>query len=253
MLPIVKSIRILLLCFAGFIYTTIELQGQPCHPCAERWERRVMLYDCDVQVPKPTDSSMVGRWLQLFFAAGGIHSQLMNNDPTVSCIRALDGAMYPTGDRVVDSLAVGIEHMNLPPNGAVKAGDYILWGRVKQSGSGYQLEVILESAITREKAASGTTFFESAYDAMDRGAQVYAQAIAPISQTIYQWEQRKRDSDPTVAIGVNLDGFTIIPSKQQVSAGEEIDVEIRLKDCDGAPLGGRTNYSHPVAVFRHTS
>jgi len=231
---------------SGLIWLTLcvalpsEAHGQSCDPCNERWKRRVFLYDCDVRVPRPTEPGQVGAWLHLFFASGGIHSALMNNDRTTNCITPFDGALYPNGDKPVDTLTFGTGHTNLPPSGAVGSGDYILWGRIDSSGSGYRLEVILESAITREGVATGTAFLSDARDAMDRAAQTYTQAIAPINSTIHQWEVQKRNSDPTIAIGVTNEGFTLTPLKQSVSPGEEFDVELRLVDCDGVPLRQRT-------------
>ena len=89
--------------------------GQDCQDCKTR---RIILYDNEVTVPRPSaNPDSVYRYWDYFFIAGGVRDYLANQDPTRDCIIRLDGAFFTKKDTVTSSIQYGAEHANLPPAG----------------------------------------------------------------------------------------------------------------------------------------
>ena len=214
-----------------------------CEKCPPR---TVALYDCDVQVAKPAwgDSSLdLTDWLSMFFVAGGIHSKLVNEDPSSECISFYDGQFVNAADSLgdIDSLSYSedVDWFNLPPPGPIDYVDYLVVGSVSGTGGYYVINVSLQAAGTRETVASETVDYNLSESGSENGKRA-AEFLVPLMETIREFEKQKRDETQTVAIRVKEDKVEVVPEKVQVDVDESIDVTVRLTDCDDVSLENRS-------------
>jgi hypothetical protein len=204
--------------------------GQSCQDCKTR---RVILYDNEVNVPRPTGSvDSIYRYWDYFYLAGGVKDYMVNMDPTRECITKLDGAFFTVPDTLTSNLTYGQEHANIPPAGA-SAGftDYLLYGVV--SGQSFTLK--LETGKTREVVKSGVASLPKGFDPLQVG-RVAAASVGPLYTTILDFEKRKRDEGEPYAIQPKI---SFIPGKTKLKANEKTNIDVLFKDCDGAPLKQR--------------
>ena len=233
----------------AIVYAFISELLCPIPILAQEWEceacppRSLGLYDCDVQVPKPTWLTPVlslEEWISMFFTAAGIHEKLAVDDPSSECFFIIDGLFINQADSLgsLDSLSYDeeITWMNLPPPGPVDYVDYLVTGSVTGTLGIYSITVQLEAAGTREIVASGNVFYYLSESGLENGRRA-AEFLVPLMATVREFEKTKRDEDETVAIDAELE---LIPEKIHIDVNESIDVTIRLIDCDEVPLEGRT-------------
>ena len=223
-----------LICSRGFA------QDWECEECPPR---SLGLYDCDVQVSKPSwgDPTLsLNQWVSMFFVASGIHEKLAVNDPSSDCFFIIDGQFVNQADSLgsLDSLShdEDVTWMNLPPPGPIDHVDYLVTGSVTGSGGVYSITVTVEAAGTREVVATGTIDYNLAKSGSKNGRYA-AEFLVPLMATVRDFEKEKRDEDEGIAISAHLE---MTSEKYRVEVNESIDVTIQLTDCDDVPLDGRT-------------
>jgi hypothetical protein len=212
-----------------------NIVAQDCQQCKKRM---VILYDNQVDVPRPTGNvpDSVYMYWDYFFLAGGVRSYLSNSDATKDCFRRLDGAFFTEDDTLTSSIKFGLEHANLPPSGEIGGDiDYIVYGVVSGSPTP-TLTVKLETAMSRELVTSASVPLPQGFDPIATGQSAAAQ-ICPLFTTIMDFEKNKRDGGDPYAIYPTI---TVTPAKKKLSLQEVTSVELSMKDCDDAELGNRT-------------
>ncbi|MCX6144973.1 MAG: T9SS type A sorting domain-containing protein [Ignavibacteriales bacterium] len=204
--------------------------SQDCQDCKNR---RVTLYDNEVNVPRPSaNPDSIYRYWDYFFIAGGVKEYLANTDPTRDCIRRLDGAFFTKKDTVTSNIKFGLEHANLPPPGeAPGSPDYLLYGVV----TAQSFTLMLETGKTRELVKSGVIALPAGFDPFQIGRTVAA-FVGPLYTTIMDFERRKRDQGEPYAIQPKI---TLIPGTAKLKVNEKTNIDVVFKDCDGAPLKQR--------------
>ena len=223
------------LLFSLFSYPIISF-AQGCGDCPKRI---VMLYDMDVQVPRPGDPAEIIQWQNLFRAAFTAEDRAFN-DPTASCLTFLDGTLVGRDRNISDSIVFGLSHAHTAPQGEIAGSDYLISGSVTGSEGAYEMTISLETVCSRENVAAGSTVFTSANQAADVGTTLGTQVFSNIATTIEQFEVNKRNTNTDVARDVKDDQVVITPSKTKAARGESVPVQIFLVDCDGTPLANRT-------------
>lgn len=232
--------------------------SQDCGNC--KLTPSVALYDVDVQVEPPklkgTDSTAWLEWLQLFWV--GKHTQAALYQANKSCIRftqpidaSISGESVTSKDDVEipplvkegEYLNVGASYTNLPPNGDLsKFGNYITTGFLKRAGDGYTILLEIQAACTRKTVVSASHTFKI-YESSKLSitiAQQLAGALSPLIEKIKQFEINERlQNEKTALDDLFSDAITIKPKKRNLAAGEQTELEISLKDCDGFPLANR--------------
>lgn len=214
--------------------------------CGECSRPRVALFDFAVNVPRPAEPDSIMQYLKLFFVGPFARGYLMDEYPYGGCISFLDGAMINASEYQGDTLRVGPEYTNLPPEGVVESADYIITGEVNGSNGNCTAVISLQTAWSREVVATGSvSFVLSTEPSLIQNAGIsLAKKISPLLSTIRDFELKKRNTDTKVAI---RDTWTpasgpeieLKPSKKDVDVNETIDVEIKMTDCDGVPLKNR--------------
>ena len=204
--------------------------SQDCKDCKTR---RIILYDNQVTVPRPSaNADSIYRYWDYFFIAGGVRDYLANQDPTSSCITRLDGAFFVTKDTVTSSFKYGSEHANLPPAGEASGfTDYLIYG-VVSSG---QVTLKLETGKTRELVKSVSMALSPGFNPINVGRTLGA-SLGPIYITIMDFEIKKRDQGEPYAIQPKL---TFTPEKTKINSNEKTSVEVLFLDCDGVALKNR--------------
>jgi len=231
--------------FILLMISTLASLAQDCDKC---FKRRIALYDCNVQIPRPDEASAIAAWWKLFrpseIARSTIHN---NNNPGNDCLTWYDGAMINAEELQGDVLKFGQEYANLPPAGPIKSCEYLLESTVTGIEGNYVFKLILETGPSREVVKMVEIPFEATMESSEEAGRKAAAQMMPLAETIRKFEVNKRNSDTEVAIGDYLGAskslfsgsLTIKPSKTLVDIGEVIDVEITMTDCDGVPLPNR--------------
>jgi hypothetical protein len=243
-----KLIKSLLL-FLSFIFSFTDGNAQ-CDDCSRP---RVALYDCDVQIERPTDPEAIKAWQILFWPSAAARSYMHTNDPTKECITWYDGALINAQELQGDTLKFGSEWANLPSGGTLKSSDYLIYSTVTGSGESYIFTLILEASESREVVKSLQYQFAANVENANLTGQQAAMDIMPLFQTIRDFEVNKRNNDVMVAIRDHWskdtpDEIIIKPAKYQLDTDEEIDVQVTMTDCDGVPLSNRTLYFHDETI-----
>jgi hypothetical protein len=163
--------------------------------------QRVTVGAYDVQLPpQPTDASRASEWIKLSYIGAVVRATLFGGD---DCTTHKDGAMLNAGTIGDGKLRFGPGHANLPPAGAIQSLDYLFTGAVRDSGSGYEATIVIQTAISRETVAS--TSFSLPYgfsiDDLTAKSNAAAAAVGPLDKTLAHYETAKRDKENTVAIG----------------------------------------------------
>lgn len=231
--------------FTLLILSTLASSGQGCDKC---FKRRIALYDCNVQVPRPDDVAAIIAWYNLFWPSAIARSTMHNsNNPGNDCLTWLDGAMINANELQGDVLKFGQEYANLPPAGPIKSSEYLIESTVTGTEGNYIFTLILETGPSREVVKSVNIPFGATQESADEAGRKAAAQMMPLVETIRKFEVDKRNTDTEVAIGDYLgvsksalsQNITIKPAKTLVDIGEVIDVEVTMTDCDGVPLPNR--------------
>jgi hypothetical protein len=230
---------VIMLCFSFPVFS----QGWECKECPKR---DIGLFDLDVWVPNPAelDSSIIGRidsqyWVELFMVAGGVHEVLFNQDPSKECLKYYDGQMSVLLSWDLEDYTSGPNQTSLPPApGLTDAVDYWVTGVIaKQEADDLTvIKVYVQAAGTGETVAEASAPFDYDISGIENGKRV-ARQLVPLMGKIRDFEKRKREEEERIALGP-YEGATLElkPAKEQIEAGEKVDVNIRLLDCDDVPL-----------------
>jgi hypothetical protein len=217
-------------------------------------------YDLAVEVPQPKLQGQETQgwieWLNLFWLSkhAKAHLSALNKD-CIGFTQPLDANLssesFVTSDGIEvpplndesEQLAVGMTYINLPPSGDVsRFGNYLITGSVRQEGSGYAMYMELQTSCTRETVASSRVPFQlstsSAY--IIETANKAAEQLGPLAEKIKSFELKKRKETQQYALeGLTDDAIIITPQKRNLGTGEQTELDITLKDCDGQPLPNR--------------
>ena len=224
-----------LLTAASFLLSTVGT-AQNCSLCKST--PKVAHYDYDVRVPIPKDSSQLQYWYKLFSYAKFAQAYLWEKNK--SCVRFIDPiAINAEGNRTVK---FGINNPTLPLSEPSSRVDYIITGFIQQAKVDYQLHVELQASCSRKTIASSDVTFHPSTDPdyIKQIAEQAASRLSRLAEIINNYAVKQREDDPYAAIsGWGLKAITIVPKKYKLGVGEETEIEITLKDCDGTPLSNR--------------
>ena len=215
---------------------SLQPVAQQCGNCKQT--PKVAGYDLDVQVPQPklngTDSTGWLEWLRLFWVNKFAHGALFQNNK--NCVRFIQ----PESSEGV--LKVGETYTNLPEGNISEFGDYYTTGYVKQQGDGYVMHIELQASCSRKVVAAATVQFQlltSGQMAQNIGQQAASQ-LTPLIDKIRKFELQERENNKYVALAtLGDDDIIIIPKKRNLAQGEQTELDITLKDCDGKVLPNR--------------
>lgn len=214
----------------------LSLSAQNCGDCPKR---NIMLYDLDVQVPRPGEPTQIIQWQNLFWASYTAENAAFN-DATSRCLYYYEGTLIGRDGRIPDTAVFGLGYTHTAPQGEIAGYDYLISGSITGSEGAYGITISLETICSRETVTSGSTVFSSASQAAVVGTSLGTQVFSNIATTIEQFEVNKRNANTDVARDVQDDQMVITPSKTKAARGESVPVKISLVDCDGIPLANRT-------------
>jgi len=240
------------LVFALLILFRIASFAQACGDCSRP---SIGLYDCYINIPRPAENpDSIIAWQTLFWPSAAARGYMHTNDPTKDCIGWRDGAMINAIDLQNGKLKFGAEYSNLPPGGPLRSSDYLITSKVQSSGSKYIFTLVLETAISREAVKTVELEFNANVESANNAGEQAAMQMMPLFETIRKFEVDKRNTDKKVAIcDLNPEMITVKPAKKNVDAGESIDVDITMMDCDGVPLANRSIIFVDTAVQVNTN
>ena len=203
-------------------------------------KRSVVVYDFDVQVPRPEGAQEISLWLYCFEISAAVEGFLMNNDPSREVINYFNG-------HSVDGIATvaGLGRTILAPSGPLLENrDYLITGKItKVDDTTYQAAVELQTSVSREVVKALNATFSLNNESVTIAGQKLGNELKPLRFIIEKFEKAKRDSDPKVIIGRYCGNdpkiVSITPEKRNLTTGDSTSVSIKMTDCDGAPLAGR--------------
>jgi len=213
-----------------------SLSAQDCGNCPER---HVILYDFDVQVPRPRDNAKIIQWQQLF-KAPFVVADVTFNDPTAGCLQFFDATLVGWNASISDTINFGLNRVRLAPQGEIPGFNYVISGVITGNEGAYTVAINLETACSREIVTSGSTSFTSANEIASITNILAKELFSPINTKIQQFEENERNAKTEVARDVTSDQIVIKPSKKEAKRAETVPVQISLLDCDGSPLANRT-------------
>lgn len=215
------------------------VKAQDCALCGLM--PRVSNFDLDVRVPKPADTGKAFiEWRQLFWYAKFAQSKLFElNRNCVHFIQPLAVNADGTKKLVVS------QTKPLLPEGNISSQytDYLVTGYIAPSGGDqYLLHLELQSVCGRKRVASADVPFQPTPDP-DRTMEVANRAasmLSPLADKIHEFAKNERATNTEVAYS-NRDAasISIVPKKRTLAAGEETELQISVKDCDGLALANR--------------
>ena len=243
---------------SGVSLITVFANAQQCGSC--KLTPTVAQFDLDVRVPQPelkgekTEGWL--EWSQLFWLAGHATGYLSANNknciqftyPVPSEVNNISFASKDGGEQssqVEESAIakVGLTYTNLPPPGDVsRFGNYLITGSVTQQGSGFIMHLELQAACSRKVVASASVPFQASTSSeyISNIAHQAASQLSPLIEKIKQFELKERNESDIISLDDNFaESIIIKPKKRNLAAGEQTELEISLKDCDGAPLPNR--------------
>lgn len=205
-------------------YVTCFLAGtavaQQCSNC--KFLPSVTMFDLDVQTP---DESEDTKSALMSFARYALNKVYEDNK---KCIQ-FSGAPRPLEG----------EAQLLPLEKNPVFATYLITGYIKKEGSDYKINIQLQTSCSRKPVAAGEQTFQLPGDTnaiQDKVAQA-AEGLSDLSEKIKQFELNQRKQNKKVALeGGFGEAITIKPQKNILVAGEQTNIEITLKDCDGQPL-----------------
>ncbi len=192
---------------------------------------RVVFYDLEIQTAKPASENETAAW-QLLNSIGKITREQLSAT-TADCIRFI----HPL------SISTSQGSASVPATEVCDKADYLIVGHIRSSGDGYMLHLELQASCSRTVLTSSDLPFRSSLDSiyvMDISKQPAAR-FGSLRETINKYAISRRNEDKNTALGsAGRNSIIIEPKKYDLSEGEETEVTITVKDCDGTPLAGRT-------------
>lgn len=224
--------------FFQLAFLCIHANAQQCGNC--KTTPSVAQYDLDVQVPQPELKGEKTQgwleWQQLFWLARHANSYLFQNNK--NCVRFTQPASNDNGE-----LKVGATYSNIPPanTDVSQYGNYLITGFVKKSGDGYVMHMELQTSCSRKTVASADVPFQlSAESSTISIANQAASQLSPLIEKITKFEFEERNQNQKFAIaGNDIDRIKVTPAKTKLTAGQQTEFTMELKDCDGVALPGR--------------
>lgn len=217
------------LLLSAFLLLNKSIFSQACSRCFIK--PKVVAFDLDMQLPKPTDKKTAEQWANLY-SLGELSREFLKN-ANRGCLRLVPPATISTTQTTA------------PAPGAQQAfchkADYLIAGDVHPSGDGYVLHLELQTSCSRQALAKADQSFHSSDDTayLRSIAEKAAMQLGPLSEKINQFAVNQRKADKEVAISNGGGTISVEPKKDNLLPGEETEVQIALNDCDGAPLAGR--------------
>lgn len=223
--------------FAIFILLFILPQTGAAYECQKCPKRDIAVFG--ISVPPIENDALLnyGDWVPMHLVGGGLLNALFNEDPSRDCLNFVEAQMAAQG------IGSGSSYQHGPggfpaPAGAIGGADYIIAGQIAVPllGREYMITVNLEAAESREVVATASGKYDFSIGGGANG-KAMARQLMPLMEKIRDFEKRKRDEVPAVAIDVD-DGITIEPARHFIKTGQTVKVKYRLEDCDGEPLKG---------------
>ena len=237
------------------IFLSTKSFTQDCGSC--KTTPKLAVFDFDVQVPQPNAADgtddLWPEWKALFRLAGHVATQLKNSYG--NCIVQTVPPSYDKEDG--EELSVGGEtFVNLPSNPNISKnlseyGSYILTGKISKSGNGYNMYVEILSACSRKVVATANVPFalSSLTGNITSVTQKAASQLSPLGEKIKKFEQEERSRNTKYALaGSDAERIKITPAQKKLSTGQQTEITLELKDCDGQPLAGREIFFKEGAV-----
>lgn len=221
---------------AATLFLPLIAASQNCTIC--KYTPKVVHYDYDVRVSLPKDTTQIQYWHHLFSFAKFTHAYLWERNKT--CVRFIDPiAINSEGNRPVK---FGASTPILPLSEPSSSTDYIITGFIQQLKVDYQLHIELQSSCNRKTVATSDVTFHSSSDPeyIKQIAEQAASRLSPLADIINNYAIKQRSEDGYTAIsGWGSKAISIVPKKYKLGVGEETEIEITLKDCDGTLLANR--------------
>lgn len=176
----------------------------------------------------------------LFYIAPAFRKRLTSRS---SCLEFLDGNEVKQPEDVFPEGAAS--NVYVQGEGAYHLGEYLVTGTITGSGNSFMVTVNVETSISRKTIKSIKVRVDnSSYQAT---AERLEAALGSLENLIKDYETHEREVNMKVAFGQPIireaDAAQLLvvkPKKTKLQMGEETEVEITLKDCDGYPLKNRT-------------
>jgi len=224
------------LVFLLLLFSLQQTVGQSCSMCKRT--PKICHYDFFVLENKPEDPAKIAEWRQLFWLASFSQDYIFNHNK--NCVRFIDPVV--TRATGYQTLVVGLTEPVLPPSKVPSSVDYIIMGGVIRRGDSYLLQIQLQTACTQQTVAKSEVTFHASADPeyIKSIAEEAAAKISPLEEKINTYANKKREEDKNTAFGSwGSQSIEVVPKKSKLASGQETDVEITLKDCDGTPLANR--------------
>jgi hypothetical protein len=223
---------------SGLILFSSLLHAQDCANCKRL--PRVASYDLNVQVAKPSDTGEVMfQWRQLFWLSKFANSKLFELNK--NCVRFIQPMVKNKEGQ--DVILVGETSPMLPDDSDPSDyGDYLITGTVTQSGNNCSMHLELQTTCGRKKVAAADIPFNSSSDPnyIEQIAHQAASQLSPLIDKINAFAKKEREENVKVAYSNwGIESITIKPKKRKLASGEETEIEISMKDCDGYVLANR--------------
>jgi len=194
---------------------------------AEKCRRFIAVYDIAVCVPNAAP--------ELFQASEGCVQQLLLNSQAVNEFFSIEFQPMRILKPAVDQVLIG------PSQGASSNTDYLIWGELKQTGTGrYSVQVNLVTANTRQLVARGTSVFQNTSEAKFAGMTAAlsiggGNASRRLIDVITDFEKKIREEDKRKAVCPEV--VFLNPDKAvKTEAKKEVMMMFQVKDPDGRPV-----------------
>lgn len=226
---------ILTVCIA---FVCFDLGAQQCAECKKT--PKVASYELNVQVSKPSDKGeALLQWQQLFWLSRFANNKLFELNK--NCVRFIQPLVKNKEGQ--DVLLAGGTTPMLPDNSEPsKYGNFLITGTVTQSSNGCLMHLELQTTCSRKKVAAVDILFQPSSDPdyIKGIGERAASQLSPLIDKINEFSRKERESDHQVAYSNwGTESITIKPKKRNLAAGEETEIEIAMKDCDGYVLANR--------------
>jgi hypothetical protein len=198
----------------------------------------ILLFDFDVKADTVLMSHALKR--QIFSVAPAFRNRLTAH---TSCLDFFDGnEVKQPGDIFSDG---EVPKVNIQDDGPYHLGEYLITGSVVGSGGTLLVTVNVETSISR-KIIKSIKIMSDTNSCQNLPERIEA-ALGSLEMCIKTYETNERENNMNIAFGQPITHSTeagelllVKPKKTKLQMGEETEVEIILKDCDGYPLKNRT-------------
>jgi hypothetical protein len=209
-------------------------QAQYCSSCM--YKPKVVIYDLDVQVPKPDAEGELKNWNQLSQLSEFIRNYFSINDRTCATF--------------IHPLSFQSETTNLGNENLCRRADYFITGTIRQEGKGYQLRLELQTSCSKKLVQSAELSLDASADSgyLHGIARQVCSRMMPLGEKISSYAIKLRKEDQNTALSdFALNTISLQLKEENLKEGEETEIEISLTDCDGTVLANRKlNFSSEI-------